>query len=135
MSYYNYIFKGVKVRIEDLQDEKDVQAYDEHPFRTFKKGEVGYDKLKEALGESTDPNSNFIVLQDIQEGSSYLRPSQLTFPEGTFIDQAGCFIKVSDMQDKINWSDLSYDIDDLEEALETYTKHLKDDKNLIVMAA
>lgn len=132
MSYYNYIFKKLEIKDEEFE----IYKKDKSLLVFFEK-EKGFIELKEAVGVSCLKNDmEVIILKDLQEGSSMLRPSMLLYPEGTFINEAGCFIKLSDLHKSLNEKrikDLKITKEDLDESLDTYLSQLKNNKNAVLM--
>jgi len=104
-------------------------------YSIFLEGCKDFDKLKDVVGVSCiSDDGEVIVLKDMYEGSDALRPNMFTYPKGTFVGEAGHFIKLCDMEGLLDSSRTGMEGPEIRESLEYYTKHLENDENIIIMA-
>ena len=137
MSYYNYILKSIKIEPNNL---KDYNEGDENRYSIFHEGCKDFENLKEAVGIScVSENKEVIILQEVSEGYTMIRPRDIKFPEGTFHGQAGCFILLKDLRKNMT-KDLTKKLlrkllkdKEMMNTLALYEELISSKENLIIM--
>lgn len=132
MSYYNYMFVPCTDTLEQV---------DEATHMLFDENCDGFDNMLKLLNLTDNfiqvhDNIRFVVFKEVHGGNDVIRPSDLNWQwheRKTFYGDPDCFIKVSEMQNQIDWSNTSVDSNDLEKSLEVYQKHLTEHpENLVI---
>ncbi len=129
MSYYNYVFKAVKLEPEVLRSEQYSQSH-----LIFTESDKGFSKLLDMvnpLSVSYFPSgAKAVVFKEIGDAGCRLRGNTLKMGEvgKTFIGDADCTVKVEDLPNCIDWSTETYSIEELEESVDYFQSFLKDNE-------
>lgn len=130
MSYYNYIFKAITI------DSSEIEKYNEEyqsDYQIFFENCKGFESLEKAVGLSCkNDDGGVIVLKEVHEGHSMIRPRDINFPENTFVNEAGCFIILSEIENHLNIKDL--DDREIKDAIRSYIKCVSPKANFVIMA-
>lgn len=128
MSYYNYMYHPLKnASMMDLEEDDTM----------FNEKNTGFETLVKFIGEdfvSIINEKRTIVLKSVRGGSDYLRPRDLdwNWHEECFYGQANCFILVSDLFERVDWSKVN-DIDEMEKTISLYQSKIKKFGNKLII--
>ncbi len=126
MSYYNYVFKAIKLEPEMLRDNQ----YSERHL-VFTEVDKGFEELLEMVNPSAvsefPSSAKAVVFEEIGDLGCMLRGNSLIMGEigKVFIGDANCTVKVEDLDHKVDWSSDNYTIDELEDAVKYAKTFLK----------